>query len=108
MPAIRLESVPFNFQDIYEGTSDQAVENPKIVDITGEGTQSVQMDQPTKVVLTVRGDGAVGPNAFQVIVDAHVGEGEVQLITEFEYDVISPDATSISFVKTRREPIPVT
>lgn len=108
MPAIRLESVPFNFQDVYTGTADQAIEGPKIIDITGEGTQSVQLADPAPktVELIVRGDGAIGPNAFQVVVDAHVGEGEVPLITEFEYDVISPDATSISFVKTRREPIP--
>lgn len=109
---MKLESVPKGFRDIYEGKADEAIENPQIVAVRGDSTQSVKLLDPKTVELTVNGDGAVGPddlptnNAFQVTVDGHIGDGEVVIVSDFEYNVISKDATEVSFTKVRREPIP--
>lgn len=111
---MKLEKIPFGFQDVYEGKADEAVENPRIVAVRGDATQSVKLIDPKTIELIVRGDGQVGldddpaTNAFQVVTDGHIGDGEVELVNDFEYNVISPDATSVSFTKVRREPIPPT
>lgn len=108
----KLESVPKGFQDIYEGVADEEVENPEIIAVRGDSTQSVKLLNPKTVELTVRGDGSVGPddeptlNAFQVKVDGHVGDGDVAIVTDLEYNVVSKDATIVNFTKVRREPIP--
>lgn len=109
---MKLETIPFGFRDIYKGEADEAVENPKIVAVRGDATQSVKLVDPKTLELTVNGNGSVGlddeppTNAFQVVTDGHIGEGEVQLVNDFEYNVVSPDATTVSFTKLRREPIP--
>lgn len=109
---MRIESIPKGFRDVYRGEADEAIENPKIVAVRGDSTQSVVLVSPKVIELTVNGDGAVGPddeptnNAFQVVVDGHIGDGEVPIVNDFEYNAISPDATVVSFSKVRREPIP--
>lgn len=101
-----LESIPAGFQDIYQGVADEAIENPRIENVVGDSTQAVTQTDPKTVELTVRGNGELAHKTFDLVVDGHIGEGEVALRTTFEYDVVSPDATSISFNKVRREPIP--
>lgn len=108
----KLESVPKGFRDIYEGKADEDVENAEIIAVRGDSTQSVKLLDAKTVELTVNGDGSVGPddeptlNAFQVKVDGHIGDGEVGIVTDFEYNVVSKDATEVAFTKVRREPIP--
>lgn len=108
----KLESIPSGFRDVYEGKADEAIENPAIVAVRGDSTQSVKLLDSKTVELTVNADGAVGPddeptsNAFQVTVDGHIGNGDVVIVSDFEYNVVSKDATEVSFTKVRREPIP--
>ena len=109
---MKIDSIPKGFRDIYQGVADEAVENPAIVAVRGDSTQSVKLIDPKTIELTVNGDGSVGPddlptnNAFQVTVDGHIGDGEASIVNDFEYNVVSPDATTVSFTKVRREPIP--
>lgn len=110
---MKLESVPKGFRDVYEGKADEEVENPEIIAGRGDSTQTVKLLDSKTVELTVNGDGSVGPddeptlNAFQVKVDGAIGPRDVSIITDFEYNVVSKDATVVSFAKVRREPLPV-
>lgn len=108
MARIKLEDVPYGYQDIYEGKADEAVENPRIEDIAGDAEQSIQLADPAPKTLrmVVMGNGNVGPNAFASVVDGHIGEGDAVIRTEFEYNVISADATEVVYKKVSREPIP--
>lgn len=103
---MKIENVPIGFRDIYSGVADEAIESPVIVAVSGNATQSVTLVDKKTVELTVNGDGDIGSNAFQLTVDGHIGDGDVAIVTDFEYDVVSVDATAVSFTKVRREPIP--
>ena len=104
---MKLDSVPHGFRDIYEGVGDEDFENPVILTRSGDSTQSVVKAKTKTLELIVNGDGAVGGNsAFAVQVDGHIGDGEVDIVNEFDYDTISADATAVSFTKVRREKIP--
>lgn len=103
-----LENIPFGFQDIYEGKADEAIENPQILARSGDASQKVELVDSKTIRLTVQGNGTVGAaNAFAVQVDGHIGDGEAPIVVEFDYTVVSPDATEVSFTKTSREKIPV-
>lgn len=104
---MKLESVPAGFQDIYTGTANEDIENPQVLNVIGDGKPSVTKTAPKTVELTVPAGTVGGNTAFTVRVDGHVGDGDANVDSEFDYDTIAPDATNISFVKTRREPIPV-
>ena len=102
-----LDKVPHGFRDIYEGVGDEDFENPVILPRSGDSTQSVVKTKEKTLELTINGDGAVGGNtAFAVQVDGHIGDGEVDVVNEFDYDTISADATVVNFTKLRREKIP--
>lgn len=104
---MKLESVPVGFRDVYQGTANEDFENPQIETRAGSGTQAVTKTGPKTLELTVNGDAPVGENtSFAVKIDGHIGDGEAEIVTEFDYDTVSPDATTISFAKVRREPIP--
>ena len=104
---MKLDSVPLGFRDIYQGVADEPFENPVILTRSGTATQSVTQTDKVTLELTVNGDGTIGENtAFAVQVDGHVGDGEADVVNEFDYDVISPDATAVNFTKVRREKIP--
>lgn len=103
---MKLESVPAGFQDIYEGVGNEDFENPEILNVVGDGKPSVTKTGIKKLELTVPAGTVGGNTAFTVRVDGHVGDGDAPVDTEFDYDTISPDATSVSFAKLRREPIP--
>lgn len=102
-----LEAVPFGYQDTYKGEADEDFENPVIVPGTGDGEQRVEKTGPKTCQLIVMGNGTIGQkNTFSVKIDGHLGEGEAEIVTEFAYDVVSPDATTIGFTKVGRTPIP--
>lgn len=104
---MKLDAVPLGFRDIYEGVADEDFENPLILQRTGNATQSVVKTKDKTLELTINGDGTVGSNtAFAVQVDGHIGDGEADIVNEFDYDTISPDATEVTFTKLRREKIP--
>lgn len=105
---MKIESVPKGFQDIYTGVADEAIELPEnpVEQITGNSTAAVKLVDSKTVELTIRGDGDIGPSSVAVLVDGHVGEGEVPIRTEFEWDTVSKDATTVQFTKVRREPLP--
>lgn len=104
---MKLEAVPVGFQDTYQGVADEDFENPVILPRAGDATQSVQKTDSKTLQLIVRGDGTVGANtSFAVQVDGHIGDGEADIVNEFDYDTVSPDATEVTFTKTGRTPIP--
>ena len=103
-----LEPVPNGFQDVYKGVGDEDFENPVILKRSGDAEQRVEKTGPKTLQLIVMGNGTVGAaNAFAVQVDGHIGDGEAPIVTEFDYEVTSPDATAVTFTKDRREPIPI-
>lgn len=103
---MKLESVPAGFQDVYEGAANEAFENPEVVNVVGDGKPSVTKTGSKTLELIVPAGTVGGNTSFTVRVDGHVGDGDAPVDTEFDYDTISPDATSVSFTKLRREPIP--
>ena len=103
---MKLESIPAGYQDIYEGTANEEFENPQVINVTGDGVQAAEKVAAKTLQLTVRAGTVGGNTAFTVRIDGHVGDGDAPVDAEFDYDTISPDATSISFAKVRRELIP--
>lgn len=103
---MKLESVPAGFQDIYEGTANEDFENPQVLNVVGDGQPSVAKTGPKKLEVTVPAGTVGGNTSFTVRIDGHVGDGEAPVDTEFDYDTVAPDATTVSFAKVRREPIP--
>lgn len=61
---------------------------------------------PTSSFVYFNGDGAVGPKSATVSVDGHVGDGDVEVTQEFDWEVISPDATAFKATPSPLEPIP--
>lgn len=114
---MKLVAVPAGFRDIYIGEANEAVENPTIENLSGDGKPTVELlppevsddnpdGKPNLLKLTVPAGTVGGNTAFTVRVDGHVGDGEAPVDNEFDYDTVSPDATSVSFTKSRREKIP--
>jgi hypothetical protein len=106
---MQLEQVPKGFQDIYEGTADEDIELPAepVQQLTGNSTMGVRLLSPRKLELTVRADGDIGSSSVAVTVDGHIGDGEVPIRLEFNWDTVHKDATEITGItKVRREPIP--
>lgn len=105
---MKLEQVPAGMQDIYEGVANEDFENPQVINVIGDGKPSVKKTEAKKVELTVPAGTVGGNTAFTVRIDGHVGDGDANVDSEFDYDTIASDATSVSFTKVRREPIPQT
>lgn len=103
---MKLENVPAGFQDVYEGVANEDFENPEVLNVVGDGKPSVVKTAAKKLELTVPAGTVGGNTSFTVRVDGHVGDGDAPVDTEFDYDTISADATSVSFTKVRREAIP--
>lgn len=114
---MKLDTVPAGFQDVYIGEANEAFENPRIENHVGDGKVTVEalaLDDPDnpegkKNLLKLTAPaGTVGGNTSGTIrVDGHVGEGEAPVDFPFDYDTVSPDATTLTFgAKVRREPIP--
>ncbi len=105
---MNLEAVPFGFQDTYRGEADEDFENPVINRTSGDAEQRVEKTGPKTLQLIVLGNGTIGATTtFTLTIDGHLGEGDVPIVSEFDYVVTSPDATTIAFTKTNREKIPV-
>ncbi len=78
--------------------------------VEGDSTPAVILPESTNqlIQLWVYGDGALGTKKTRVIVDAHVGEGDVALNLDLSYEVASPDATAFeNFTEGEDEVIPV-
>jgi len=103
---MKIEDIPVGYQDIYEGKADEPIENPKLEMLSGGADASVQQKDPTTIEVTFRGEGGIGPSSCRVTVDGHIGDGDVPIVTEFEWNVVSADATTVGFTKVRREQIP--
>lgn len=103
---MKVDAVPAGYQDIYKGTGDEDFENPEIINLTGSGVPTVKKTGERTVELCVPA-GHVGDNtSFGVKVDGHIGDGDVPIVSLFDYDTVSADATEINFLKVRREKIP--
>lgn len=77
--------------------------------VEGDSTPAVISPESTATLIKgwIYGDGSIGSKKTRVIVDAHVGEGEVSLALDISYDVASPDATSFEgFTEGADEAIP--
>lgn len=104
---MNLESVPVGFRDIYSASADEAIENARIENATGTSTAEVVLVGSKSIELTVNGNGDIGPSTAEVVVDGHIGEGEVAIRVPIDWETISADATELSaFTKVRREKIP--
>lgn len=91
------------------------------VDINAEGTyvhvnilagdSTVKIDAASTTATSIKGwingDGAVGAKSVEFIADGHVGEGDVQVALTVDFEVASPDATTLGFVEGTDEAIPV-
>jgi len=62
---------------------------------------------PEKFTVYFNGDGALGKKSAKVAVDGHVGDGDVEVEQEIDWEVISPDATAFTATPRALEPIPV-
>jgi len=64
---------------------------------TLEGDSTAAVIRPesaaTQIQGWIYGDGSLGSKKTRVIVDGHVGEGEVSITLDIAYQVASPDAT---------------
>jgi hypothetical protein len=69
--------------------------------VDGDSTPPTVLDESTSQLIQfwVNGDGAIGKKIVRVIVDAHVGEGDVALTLDISYEVASADATAFSDFK---------
>ena len=76
--------------------------------LSGDSTVTIDpASTSTSIKGYLNGDGAIGAKAVRFTADGHVGEGEVQVTLDVEYDVANPDATSLAnFVEGPDEPIP--
>jgi len=65
--------------------------------ISGDSTVT---HDPTSTATSLKGyfngDGATGLKSIRLKADGHVGEGEQEVTLDVDYDVATPDATSIA------------
>lgn len=114
---MKLDSVVKGKRDIYIAEANGAFENPEVVNIVGDGKAVVELvpvtgdadnpdGKPNLLRLKVEG-GTVGSNtSFDVLIDGHVGDGIVPVITSLDFDTVSPDATKLTFgTKVRSEDV---
>ncbi len=64
--------------------------------VQGDSTAPIVTPESTatKINFWVNGDGAMGVKKANVICDGHIGEGDVPITLEVNYEVKTPDATS--------------
>lgn len=76
--------------------------------LAGDSTVTIDAAGTTATSIKgwLNGDGAVGPKSVEFIVDGHVGEGDQQVALTVDFDVSTPDATTLGFVEGTDEPIP--
>lgn len=80
----------------------------KVSVVDGNSTIAVRPETTAEEIkLWVNGDGAIGAKLARLRVDAHLGEGDVELNVDIAWEVAHPDATSISLKEEGEdEPIP--
>lgn len=79
-----------------------------IENVTGDSTTTVDpTSTATSLKFWINGDGSLGSKAIRVSADGHVGDGEVTVTLDIEFEVANPDATSLAnLVEGADEPIP--
>jgi hypothetical protein len=79
----------------------------KVEIVFGDSTVTLDPASTEKSVKGwLNGDGATGAKFVRFHADGHVGEGEQEVTLDIEYNVASPDATTLGFVEGTDEPIP--
>lgn len=108
MTPIVLNLPPLNagFRRPFTITADEAVENARVEILAGDSTATVQQDSPKVLSGFLNGDGSTGVKEVDVVVDGHIGDGEVELRLKLNFNVQSPDATDLGFVAQPDEKIP--
>lgn len=75
--------------------------------VSGDSTVTIDpASKATSISGWLNGDGSTGAKAVRFTVDGHVGDGEQSVTLDVEYDVASPDATTLGFVEGTDEVIP--
>jgi hypothetical protein len=76
--------------------------------LSGNSTVTVDPSStPTSLKGWINGDGDVGQKSVRLTVDGHIGEGETPVTLDVDFEVTTPDATSIAnLVEGADEPIP--
>lgn len=75
--------------------------------ILGDSTVTIDpASTATSIKGWINGDGATGTKAVRFSADGRVGDGEQTVTLDVEFDVASPDATTLGFIEGVDEPIP--
>ena len=86
------------FRRPFTVTTDENVENPVFTTILGDATGKLDPANtlPGKTISGwINGDGALDVDqSVRLTVDAHVGEGAVDLALDFDYQIKNADATA--------------
>jgi hypothetical protein len=79
-----------------------------VVVVSGDSTCQIKPGS-TNLSITAyfNGDGGIGPKSATFAVDGHVGDGDVEITQEVDWEVTSPDATTFTSTPGPLEPIPV-
>jgi hypothetical protein len=80
----------------------------KVEVLSGDSTVTIDpASTSTSIKGWLNGDGATGAKAVRFTADGHVGEGDQPVTLDVEYEVATPDATSLAaFAEGVDEPIP--
>lgn len=75
--------------------------------LAGDSTVTIDpASTSTSIKGWINGDGAVGDKSVEFIADGHVGDGDQQIALTVDFQVSTPDATTLGFVEGTDEPIP--
>lgn len=79
-----------------------------IENVAGDSTTTVDpASTATSLKFYINGDGSTGDKAIRVSADGHVGDGDQPVTLDIEFNVSTPDATSLAnLVEGTDEPIP--
>ena len=95
------------FRRAFEVSTDEPVDKQdngafarsEVVD--GDSSAAVISPDSTETLIKgwIYGDGSIGNKKTRIIVDAHVGDGDVPLALDVSYEVAHPDATAFTNFK---------
>lgn len=79
----------------------------KVENVLGDSTVTIDPASTAKSIKGwLNGDGATGTKAVRFSADGHVGPDEQVITLDVEYEVSTPDATTLGFVEGVDEVIP--
>ena len=108
---MQLKPIKPGFRRPFTVETDENVENPRFTTTLGDanGTLDPALSFPGKTVGGwINGNGALDVDqSIRLTVDAHVGDGEVDLSLDFDFQIKNADATAFGEpVFGKDEPIP--